>query len=201
MMLTTHWRRTRIKFSNIQKLTFIVMFTFIFIEWLSLLLNNMDFYGGLTGSIVEVANLTYGALMALTLVVLLSERPQFFMCLKFWVLGALVVSIIGTWALTGTAPAWTMDEFTGRISSTLKFENQVPSYLIPIFIPMVMALFVRDISSKNKWILFVCTFMLAATMIGTGSRTAFLLLVLAIFVIFVVGLVSVGNKSLLKASS
>ncbi|MCD9526021.1 hypothetical protein [Photobacterium carnosum] len=198
MMLTNYWKNNRVKLNSIQKLTFVIMFTFIFIEWLSLLLNNMDFYGGLIGSIVEVTNLTYGALMALTLVVLISERPQFFMCLKFWILGALVVSIIGCWALTGTAPGWTMDDFTGRISSTLKFENQVPSYLIPIFIPMVMGLFVRGISSKNKIILLICSIMLAATMIGTGSRTALLLLVLAIFAIAFTGLITIKNNYLFK---
>jgi hypothetical protein len=198
MFLGHSWRNNRQGLSQLQKLSLFFLSAFILVEWTSFVVNNATFYNHITGSLVEVLNYTYGAMMVMTVVLLVDDWDKLKGCLYGWCLGAVVVSVIGVWAMTGSAPSWTMDEFTGRISSTLKFENQIPAFIIPIFLPTMIMTLSRNTSSWLKWGLFVLTIFMAITMIGTGSRTAFLLLIFAFIALVIIGFIERANADLFK---
>ncbi|MDW3137692.1 O-antigen ligase family protein [Vibrio sp. 1288] len=185
-------------FTQLQKLCLFFLSSFLIIEWISFFVNNARFYNYIAGSLVEVLNYTYGAMMVLTVILLVDDWRKLKGCMYAWCLGGVVVSIIGVWAMTGTAPAWTIDEFTGRISSTLKFENQIPAFIIPIFLYSMVMLLSRSITKLIKSGLFILTILMAITMIGTGSRTSFLLLILSVVFLIVIGIVEWRNSDLLK---
>lgn len=125
---------------------------------------------------VETLNYAYGYLMFLTVVLMVRDWETWRGCLNAWLLGAVVVSFFGVWATIGSAPAWTYDEFTGRVSSTLRFENQIPSFLLPPFVALVFMVVQRGIPAWWRLALFALLAGMVVTAIGTGSRTAFLML-------------------------
>jgi hypothetical protein len=198
MLLSHAWRTERLALTQLQKLSLFFLSAFAIVQWVSFIVNNATFYNHMMGSLVEVLNYTYGAMMVMTVVLLVDDWDKFKGCLYAWCLGAVVVSVIGVWAMTGSAPAWTIDEFTGRISSTLKFENQIPAFIIPIFLPTMIMTLSRNTSSWLKWGLFVLTIFMAITMIGTGSRTAFLLLIFAFIALVIIGFIERANADLFK---
>ncbi len=128
-------------------------------------------------SMLETAVYVYGILIFITVLKLVDSWEKWHRCIYAWLLGAAIVCIIGLWALKGGAPAWTYDEVTGRISSTLKFENQLASFLLPIF---VTSLFLAVLRSKiqTRWrIAFaVLSGAIIVVLFGTGSRTVYLML-------------------------
>ncbi|WP_156961891.1 O-antigen ligase family protein [Cobetia amphilecti] len=178
MLINSKWRDQRFSFTGYQRLGLIFLAFFVLVEWLSFFINNMNYYGFLTGSIVETLNITYGAMMATTVILLIQSEAQWKNCIIGWLCGSVVVVIVGFWAMTGTAPSWTIDEFTGRISSTFKFENQMASYLIPIMVISLTWCVSRHISAIARVITLLCTIGMGIVLIGTGSRTAFLLIIL-----------------------
>ncbi len=199
VMLMNHaWRNERQALTQLQKLSLLFLSAFIVIQWISFFVNNATFYNYMTGSLVEVLNYTYGAMMVMTVVLLVDDWEKLKGCLYAWCLGAVVVSIIGVWGMTGSAPSWTIDEFTGRISSTLKFENQIPAFIIPIFLPAIIMVLSRSTSKLLKLGLFVLTILMAITMIGTGSRTALLLLIFAFMALPLIGFIERANRDLFK---
>lgn len=198
MLMGHAWRSERLEFTQLQKLCLLFLSTFLLVEWISFFVNNASFYNHISGSFIEVLNYTYGAMMVLTVMVLVSDFDKLRNCLFGWMLGALVVGLVAIWAMTGGAPSWTMDEFTGRVSSTLKFENQIPSFVIPILLPTVVLILSRNISSLFRVGLSLLAGIMAITMISTGSRTSFLLLVLSFLVLFVVGFIERKNTALFK---
>lgn len=178
MLLSTSWRVKRKPLSQYQIFALTTLVFFIVIEWSSFFINNATFYGSITGSLIETLNMTYGAMMTFTVVLLIQTDNQWKRCLIGWMFGAVIVVIVGIWAMSGTAPSWTFDEFTGRISSTLKFENQIASYLVPIFMISIIWCVCKGINPVYKAFLIMLSSGMAVTLIGTGSRTAFLLLAL-----------------------
>lgn len=148
----------------------------------------------ITGGAVETANFVYGYLMFATVVWLVDDWRDLWGCLLAWFAGAAVVAVFGVWALSGGAPAWTYDDFTGRISSTLRTENQVPMFLMPI----VVALGFWAVQRRSRQLGRIGAVALLAavllTVAGTGSRTAFGMAVLAVVAIAWLGLLEAPRR-------
>lgn len=198
MLVNKNWRYVRLPFSERQKVALFALIIFLIVYWASFFINNATYYGFMVGSLIEAFNLTYGALMVLSVVLLIQESNQWKGCLVGWMLGAAIVSLVGLWGLTGSAPAWVMDEFTGRISSTLKFENQIPSYIIPILVITIIWSVSNIIKVRYRIIMLMLIAVMSVTMIGTGSRTAFLLLILSVLALLFILWIQRNNKCLLK---
>ena len=149
-----------------------------FILWIGLSfgVNNLQFQDGLISSLVETLNFLYGFLVFCTVLLLVDDWEKWFGCLTSWFLGAAVVSGVGVWAMTGTAPAWALDEVTNRLSSTLRASNQVPAFLLPIFATVAIAAARRGARAIRRGVLTALLAGMALTAIGTGSRTALLML-------------------------
>ena len=137
-------------------------------------------------SLVETLNFVYGYLTFLTVVLLAREWDIWKGCVNSWVIGAAVVSIFGVWGLIGHAPAWTHDPFTGRVSSTLRTENQVPSYLLPILLVIVFMAVRKGVSRGYRvahWVLMIGVLL---TTVATGSRTGLLMLMISYVAIMII---------------
>ncbi len=135
---------------------------------------------GLARSGVETANYVYGFLMFLTVVHLVDSWHKWLYCLYAWCWGTALVCIVGVWSMSGGAPVWTRDDFTERLSSTLRLSNQLPGYCLPVLV-LVLVL----AACKSFGLLKRATFVLLAVgivtcVVGSGSRTGFLLLCLSV---------------------
>lgn len=196
MLFNRKWMSLRKRFSGYQILALIFLAGFVLVEWISFFINNGSYYGHLTGSLVETLNITYGGLMVATVMLLIQTEDQWKKCIIGWLCGSTVVVIVGLWAMTGTAPSWTIDEFTGRISSTFKFENQMASYLIPLMVIVLAWCVTRTISTKLRNVILLLIAGMATVLIGTGSRTAFLLIVLVAFCMAALYIIQFNNNTL-----
>ncbi|SDK79166.1 hypothetical protein SAMN05192555_101214 [Franzmannia pantelleriensis] len=198
MLVNRKWLVQRVPFLDKQKLAVGLLCLFIVAYLASFFINNATFYDLLTESFVESFNIIYVAMMMVTVVLLVQKPEQWKGCLTGWLVGAAVVALVGLWAMTGSAPVWTYDEFSGRVSSTLRFENQVPSYLVPI---MLIAMVWSSLATTSKWLRLLLLLLITAmviTLIGTGSRTALILVVLSILCMIGLLLVKHSNTSLLS---
>lgn len=135
-------------------------------------------------SAVETANYVYGFLAFTTVVMLVDDPPKWDACVLAWILGAAVVVAVGVWASVGGAPAWTRDEFTHRISSTLKTENQVPSFLVPVLVVIAFRASFRSTAPYLRLFYAALSAGMAVVLLGTGSRTGFLLLIIGVAAVF-----------------
>ncbi|TCS71934.1 O-antigen ligase-like membrane protein [Sulfuritortus calidifontis] len=131
-------------------------------------------------SLVETANFAYGYLVFLTTVVLAREWTYWEDCVKWWVAGSAVVILVGVWAVLGNAPEWAYEEFSRRVASTLKNENQVPSFLLPIFVAMVFMAVRKGASLLQQVAMWGLLTGALITAFGSGSRTALLMILLAV---------------------
>ncbi|WP_163560674.1 hypothetical protein [Halomonas sp. NO4] len=198
MLVNRRWLADREPLLDKQKLAIYFLCVFLLMYLVSFVVNNASFYGFLTGSVVESLNIVYVAMIMATVILLVQKPEQWKGCLMGWLLGAAVVVLVGLWAMSGSAPAWTYDEFSGRISSTLKFENQVPSYLVPI---MLIAMVWSALSTTSMWFRILLLLLIAGMVIilvGTGSRTALILVVLSVLCLVVMLLLKNSNTSLLS---
>lgn len=183
-MLISHgkWRSHDIPLQRAQRDSIMLGTIFMLVILASFLWNNMGFYHGFAGSFVETINYVYGFLLFITVIRLVDTWQRWYGCLNGWYAGAIVLGLGTILALTGLAGSWAYDEFTGRISSTMKFENQIPSFLVPVIIPAIFFAVMRNLSITGKSRRFYTGLILlmAVTMISTGSRTAMGLIVMCI---------------------
>ena len=147
---------------------------------------------------VETASFVYGYLMFATVVWMVDDWPDLWGCLLAWFAGAAVVAAFGVWAFIGGAPAWTYDDFTGRISSTLRTENQVPMFLMPIIGALGFWAVQRRAGQAGRIGAVVLLAGVLLTVAGTGSRTAFGMAVLAIIGIAWLGLLEAPRRGFNK---
>lgn len=190
------WRNPSRPLRAVQHKVIQIGAAFIFWVVLSLLINSLGYVGELTASLVETFNYLYGFLIFCTVLLLVDDWEKWFGCLTAWFLGAVVVSLVGVWALTGSAPAWTMDENTHRISSTLRTENQVPAFLLPILAAAVFAAARRGVGAFRRWGLMALLVGMLLTAIGTGSRTALLMAGLCIAGVWFLATKGTGRRAL-----
>lgn len=157
-----------------------------FIAWvaLSFFVNILSFSSGLPGSVVETLNYLYGFLMFRTVLLLVDDWEKWTGCLTAWMLGAVVVSLVGVLAVSGHAPAWAYDDFTGRVSSTLRNENQVPSFLLPVFAAAVFMAVKSNQTLLYRLFMVMLVAGMLVTSFGTGSRTAMGMLAICLVGIF-----------------
>jgi O-antigen ligase len=165
--------RTRYSLSALQMKAVQLSLLFLLAEVFSLFFSLFRFGGDYVEfSIVETINYIYGIVLFILVVLLIENRSQWESCVKAYIFGVGVVSFVGTVAFLGYAPEWAYDDFTRRISSTLRMSNQVPSYLAGVF------LFVIILSSAKRDYLINRAFgaalfvAITITLLGTGSRTA-----------------------------
>lgn len=153
-----------------------------FIVWtaLSFGLNNMAYTESFMPSLVETANFAYGYLIFLTAVLLARDWEHWQGSVNWWVAGAAVVVFFGVWAMEGSAPSWTYEDFTRRVSSTLRNENQVPSFLLPIFTVLVFMAVRKKASLRYQALMWALAGGALLTSMGSGSRTALLMMLVAV---------------------
>lgn len=182
--------RNRAKLVRSQQISVLIGGSFIVWIFLSFGLNNIslaltDFF---LSSLVETLNYLYGFLIFCTVLVIVDDREKWYGCLYAWLLGAALVSVVGVWALIGGAPSWAYEDFTHRISSTLRNENQVPSFLLPV---LVSAIFLTVRRGQPVWRTVLGTalvFGMLATAVGSGSRTALLMIGLSLLGSYLLGM-------------
>jgi hypothetical protein len=130
---------------------------------------------GFVASTVETLNYAYGFLMFATVVHLVDRWEVLRNCLWAWLASAALVSAVGMLAVVGVAPGWAYDDFTMRVSSTLKFENQVPSFLLPILPVAVVLAVARTERPARRLALALLAMAGIGTLAMTGSRVGFLM--------------------------
>ena len=129
-------------------------------------------------SFVETINYFYGVMIVWTTVRLLDSWQRWLHAIAAWIIGMALASLVGAAAVGGLAPDWAFED-TGRICSTLKNENQVPSMILPIILVTLLATVRHGLSFRYRVLFFGLACAAMITAIGTGSRTAALMIVLA----------------------
>ena len=135
---------------------------------------------------LEIATFTLGCVACAAIVCTVNTWDRWLKCLAAWAAGGLVVTLVGLISIFIYAPAWTRDEVTMRVSSTLRESNQVASYLGPI-LPFATLAVERTV--RRRWIklpaqaVFLGAFVV---MLGTGSRMAALISIAAFVALIVV---------------
>lgn len=127
---------------------------------------------------VETANYIYGLFIYLTVIHCVRSWGEWRNCLWAWCAGAVIVSVVGTVATFTNSPEWAIEFFTGRVCSTLRNENQVPSFLLPILPVVLISFAVRKNSLKVRLSVFMLIALMMLTTFGTGSRTGIGMLIL-----------------------
>ena len=173
------WRNSAVPLQGAQLDSIKIGTVFMLAIVASFLWNNMGFYANFAGSFVETLNYIYGFLLFVTVIRLVDSWQKWYGCLNGWFAGAVVLGIGAIMALTGLAGSWAYDEFTGRVSSTMKFENQIPAFLVPVIMAAMFFAVMRGIPTWLRRTYIAVITLMAITMISTGSRTAMGLLVLS----------------------
>lgn len=172
------WRNSALPLQGAQLDSIKIGTVFMLAILASFFWNNMGFYANFAGSFVETLNYIYGFLLFITVIRLVDSWQKWYGCLNGWFFGAVVLGIGAIMALTGLAGTWAYDEFTGRVSSTMKFENQIPAFLVPVIMAALFFAVMRGIPDWLRRFYIGVIALMAITMISTGSRTAMGLLVL-----------------------
>ena len=178
---------------GVQKRVLLVGAAFTAFAILSWAINQSAAPQAFVGSTVEVLNYAYGFMVMATVVHLVDRWEVLENVLWAWLAAAVVVSGVGVLAVAGAAPAWALDDFTGRVSATLKFSNQVPSFLLPILPVAVVLAVVRPQQFRRRLLLAALALAGIGTLAMTGSRTGLLMVALLLVGILWVALTE-GNR-------
>lgn len=139
----------------------------------------------LTRPLVEYAVYVYGFVACIAIVVLVDTQAKWRNCLIAWCFGTGIVGIFATLAATGLYdPGWGRDEFTMRISSTLRESGQISSYCGPILPFLVFASSINTVPPSIRRILYVLIVPVIIAILGSGSRIAFLILIASLGGVF-----------------
>lgn len=137
-------------------------------------------------SLVEYIVYLYGFAACVAIVVLVDTKAKWRNCLIAWCFGAGVVGIFATLAASGIYnPGWGRDEFTRRISSTLRESGQISSYCGPILPFMVFASSISLVPTRIRTVLYCLIIPVIVAILGSGSRIALLILVTSLIGVFV----------------
>ena len=122
-------------------------------------------------SLLETFNYGYGVTIYFTILYMVRDWRTWRNCLWAWVAGAVIAAGVGALATLTHAPGWAIEDFTGRVCSTLRNENQVPSFLLPI-LPVVVIFFAYSKRSfRARLLLLALLGAMFLTAVGAGSRT------------------------------
>ena len=144
-------------------------------------------------TVLEIATLGLGLVSCATIAWAINSWERWLRCLAAWSAGGLLVTLVGLFAMFVFAPAWAKDDFSGRVSATLRESGQVASYLGPV-LPFAALAVERRV--RSRWVkLPVQAVFLGAfvVMLGTGSRIA-LLISLTAFCGLVLALISDARR-------
>ncbi|MBN1909736.1 MAG: O-antigen ligase family protein [Pirellulales bacterium] len=161
---------------------------FLAVIGVSLLLSTCDGDVELVRSLVETVNYLYGFCIFLTVVLLVDSWDKWRRCLLAWCGGTVVVCAVAVWSLAVSAPSWARDEFTGRISSTLRMSNQLPGYCIPVLTLVVLIAAMKDTRRLTRLFYAMLAVGIAIAIAGCGSRMGFLMLCFSTGMILWIGL-------------
>lgn len=124
----------------------------------------------------------YGYLCFRVILRLLTTEDALRRVFLWWAAATVMVVAVGFLAATGIyRPAWTFDPIINRINSTFKMSGQVSSYLGPA---MFLLFYLATLRSVSFWVRggFVLVLLSAAfVMLGTGSRTGFVVMFVSMF--------------------
>ena len=98
--------------------------------------------------LLELAVYLYGILSLAVVVRYVDTWPRWVAALTAYAVGGAVVSVVGWAGLLPGAPAWMMDEYSGRVSSTLRESGQVAGYVGPL---LVYSLFLHQQWAAPRW--------------------------------------------------
>lgn len=126
-------------------------------------------------SLLEAVNYCYGVAILWTCVQVLDSWQRWVGAIMAWVGGMAVASFVGAAAVVGMAPGWAYEE-TGRINSTLRNENQVPSMILPLLVVVLMIAVRRGLPLRYRGFALAIFVSALLAAIGTGSRTAALMI-------------------------
>jgi hypothetical protein len=137
-------------------------------------------------SLLELAVYVYGFVACVAIVILVDDRKKWRNCLIAWCFGAGVVGIVSCMAASGIYdPTWARDEFTMRISSTLRESGQISSYCGPILPFLVFASSISSVPIRVRRILYFLIVPVMVAILGSGSRIALTILCMSLVGVFV----------------
>ncbi len=147
-------------------------------------------------SFLESINYIYGVMIVWTTINLLDSWPRWLNAILAWMIGLAVASIVGVAAFGGLAPDWAVEE-TGRICSTLKRENQVPSMILPIILVVLLCSVRKGMALPWRVVFLGLTMAALIATIGSGSRTALLMIMCAAMALYWISATSLGASDLI----
>lgn len=128
------------------------------------------------------ANYSYGAVICFAIVAASAFPGHLRLFLVAFILGVVLVSSFSALAMFAEAPAWAYHG-GGRIKSTSQSVNQLAAFVAPA-IPLALIFSLgRSVSRKVTAVFFFASGLAVIALIGTGSRTALVLLVVSLLLV------------------
>ena len=179
-------KNTRVMFST--------LFAFLFWVFASGLVAMFVYDEPLGKFTLTFFNYLYGAIICVIIVSALAIPGNARILILAYTLGVVFVSSFSALAIFAEAPAWVYHG-GGRIKSTSQSVNQLAAFVAPT-IPLILVLSLGRSVSKPMTMFFLFASALASiALIGTGSRTALVLLVVSLLLIVSAALLYWPSKS------
>jgi O-antigen ligase len=173
---------------------FLVLGMFIFWTFLSGLFAMFAYNQSFDKLIMTIANYSYGALTCFFLVVSSAKMANARLFIFAYASGVILVGSFSAMAIFGDAPAWAYHG-GGRIKSTSQSVNQLAAFVAPA-IPLVLIFCLGRSVTKTSTLFFLFSSGLAVlALIGTGSRTALVLLVVSLLLVGIAALLFWPSKA------
>ncbi|MBE2170232.1 MULTISPECIES: O-antigen ligase family protein [unclassified Cobetia] len=165
----------KIKINSVATFFFLVLLLFVVSCYFSVLFNGISYVGQdyITYMSIEFVNYIYGFILSFITCLLLNSKEDIYCVIKCWIFGSIVLGFGSFLAFMGVGGDLFIDDFSGRISSTMRAINQVPSFVAPA-LAFSLALSFNTFNEKLlniKWIVLGCVFSIIA-LLATGSRTS-----------------------------
>ena len=152
---------------------------FVLVAGASLVINTLGHRQDVQRGVIEVATYILGLLAMGAIVLEIDTWAKWRRAVAAWGAGAAAVTAVGLVSMFVYSPAWTRDAYSGRISATMKTSLQLASYVAPV-VPAAALLLERRRGGWPSRVLSAGLVLGAfAVLIGTGSRSAFLITVAA----------------------
>jgi O-antigen ligase len=176
------------------RVIFLILGAFLFWVFLSGLIAMFVYDQPLGKFVLTFANYSYGALICIVIVSATAMPGNARLFIIAYTLGVVFVSSFSALAMFAEAPAWVYHG-GGRIKSTSQSVNQLAAFVAPA-IPLVLILGLGRSVSKSTTLVFLFAGALASiALIGTGSRTALVLLVVSLLLVVLAALLYWPSKS------
>jgi O-antigen ligase len=148
--------------------------------------------------VIEVLAYVYGACVFTTVVLLVDDWKKLQRCLYAWLLGVGLIAVVGVWSILFTPPDWAYAEYSGSISSTMKYENQIPAHALPMLCLAFVLAGLRSTPPLHRLAYMALVGSVTLTIVFTGSRTGSTLLIVCVLGLTLIGFRMARNEFLLK---